>query len=61
MGLNTLLTYDRQFVRSVRGNTPVLVTQPSDFWASLGIAAGADPVWTPADSNPLSVVTWWRV
>ena len=51
MGLDTLLSFDPQFVRRVNDHTGVNVTRPSAFWHGLGIPPGANPVWSPVPSN----------
>ena len=61
MGLDTFLSFDLLFVRRVSGHTAVHITRPSAFWQELGVPSGADPVWSPAPSNPLALVHWWRI
>jgi hypothetical protein len=59
--LDFVLTYDHKFwkrLSNVSGTTKLL--KPSDYWISLGIPKGANPVTVPHHTNPLSVQSWWR-
>ena len=59
--LDFVLTYDYTFRKrlfNVSGTTKLM--KPSDYWASLGIPKGTNPVTVPHHTNPLSVQSWWR-
>jgi hypothetical protein len=61
LGLDTLLTYDRDFEERLAPASPaVALTMPAAYWASLGIPKGARPQTVPHNTNPLSQQTWWR-
>jgi hypothetical protein len=60
-GLDRFLTFDRTLLKNLAGKTERIVIQkPSDCWESLAIPKGTPPRWSPAPSNPLSAVDWWR-
>lgn len=61
MGLDTLLSFDPEFVHRLESHTAVRMTSPSAFWQALEIPTGTPPVWSPAPSNPLALVNWWRI
>lgn len=61
LGLNTLLTYDRDFKQRLGPASPlVALTTPSAYWIRLGIPKGTRPQNVPHDTSPLSQQAWWR-
>lgn len=59
--LNTLLTYDHQFLRRLGPQSHIVkLATPSSYWLSLGIARGTRPKTVPHLTNPLSAQSWWR-
>lgn len=60
IGLDALLTYDRNFRNRLGSKSgTVKVTSPSEYWASLGVLKGAQPRMVPRYDNPLSKQSWW--
>ncbi len=60
LGLDTLLTYDRNFMKRLNSLSVVTLACPSAFWDSLSIPRGVRPVTVPSTTNPLSKQSWWR-
>lgn len=61
IGMRTLLSYDKEFLRRLRGKSPSLqLVKPSEYWAQLAIPRGMRPNKIPDRRNPLSAQTWWR-
>jgi predicted nucleic acid-binding protein len=59
-GGQILLTYDQDFLKRLRGRThTVRMMTPSEFWSSLGLSKGIEPVKVPHPTNPLSSEKWW--
>lgn len=61
MGLQALLTCDSALITHLSPRTNVHIIRPSDYWNSLGIRPGNQPIVAPAPSNPLSALNWWRI
>lgn len=60
VGLDVLLTYDRNFLRlRATSGTKVQLCRPTEHWASLAIPKGAPPVNWPTQGNPLEGQSWW--
>jgi predicted nucleic-acid-binding protein len=59
-GLSSLLTCDSDILKHLQTNTIIDIMLPSDYWSKLAIAHGAQPVFSPHDTNPLNNKTWWR-
>ncbi len=56
-----LLTCDGDLIDNLRNLASVKIERPTEYWARLSVRPGARPIWSPHDSNPLSLVSWWRV
>jgi len=60
-GLEVLLTFDRELRKHLDGRSELLrLRYPSEHWVKMSIPCGQIPHWSPARSNPLFDVTWWR-
>jgi hypothetical protein len=59
--LDVLLSCDQDLQSRLSEHTPIRIMRPTQFWASLGIGAGARPIIYPAPKNPLALKTWWRL
>lgn len=55
-----LLTLDDGLRKHLTGHALVALVEPAAYWEELAIPRGTRPRWTPAPSNPLSQVSWWR-
>ena len=60
-GVDTLLSCDKDLIARLRNHARVRILRPSEFWTSLGIGPGAQPVVQPARDNPLADRSWWRL
>jgi hypothetical protein len=61
LGLNTLLTYDVDFMKHLESRTQVItLTTPCTFWVKQNVPKGSKPKVFPHMTNPLSQVSWWR-
>ena len=61
LALDSLLTYDRQFLQRLGPRShAVTLTSPCDYWSSLDIPRGTPPKTVPHQTNPLSQQSWWR-
>ena len=61
LGIDVLLTYDRNFIRRLTTvSSTVRLMTPCSYWDSLRIPRGALPKTVPHHTNPLSTQTWWR-
>ena len=60
IGFATLVSFDTKMVNRLSKHARLLLTQPAEYWASLGIPRGATPDKVPAFGNPLAGETWWR-
>ena len=61
LGLDVLLSYDRDFLRRLSGvKGAVCLIRPSEYWAGLDVPRGMAPETVPHISNPLSAESWWR-
>lgn len=61
LGLDILLTYDNDFWKKLKcASNKTRLMKPSEYWASLGIPRGANPITVPHSTNPLSQENWWR-
>lgn len=60
IGATTLLSFDKTMVRRLRQHAACRLLSPSEYWDELAIPRGTPPKWTPAPSNPLASVTFWR-
>lgn len=61
LGLDVVLTYDHDFWKRLREKSPTTrLIKPSEYWADLGIPAGAMPQTIPHPTNPISAQSWWR-
>jgi hypothetical protein len=59
-GLSAVLTFDRRFRNRLSSASRVSLVKPSEYWQSLKIQKGAQPVIRPSEDNPLGLETWWR-
>ena len=59
-GLSVLLSFDSKFIAHLRSKTLVSIVRPLDFWTSLNIPRGANPVMAPRFDNPMAAQSWWR-
>jgi len=60
-GVDTLLSCDKDLIARLRDHARVRILRPTEFWTSLGIEEGAQPVVQPARGNPLLDKSWWRL
>jgi predicted nucleic acid-binding protein len=60
-GLETLVTNDKDLIHNLSGQSRIRLMKPSDYFETLGIAAGSDPVWEPERSNPLFKTDRWNL
>ena len=58
--IKTLITEDRDFVRTLGGHSGVRIMSAEEYWSSLGVPLGASPTKVPHATNPLAQQTWWR-
>ncbi|MBT9097718.1 hypothetical protein KFZ76_08365 [Methylovulum psychrotolerans] len=58
-GLNTLISFDTDFVSRLRNKTVLSLMYPTEFWESLEIPCGANPVTVPYKTNPMAQEKWW--
>ena len=59
--LDFLITYDHAFWKRISGiNSKTKLRKPLEYWESLEIPKGAQPVTVPHHTNPLSQQEWWR-
>jgi hypothetical protein len=61
IGLSVLLTCDQDLIGRLGPRSRVSMLRPSQFWDSLGIRRGAQPLLRPRAEHPLATKTWWRL
>jgi len=61
-GFYAVLSYDQKFLRRMsKASLKTRLMQPSDYWTSMEIRPGTNPVRKPDSSNPLANQSWWRI
>lgn len=58
--IKTLITEDKDFVRTLGGHSRVRIMSAEECWSSLGVKPGASPNKVPHPTNPLARQTWWK-
>jgi hypothetical protein len=59
-GLSAVLTFDTKFRNRLSSASHVSLVKPSEYWRSLKIPKGAQPVSLPREDNPLGIERWWQ-
>ncbi|MBL1142844.1 MAG: type II toxin-antitoxin system VapC family toxin [Proteobacteria bacterium] len=60
LNLDILLSYDNDFLKRLSNVSEITrLMKPVDYWVSLNIPKGSQPVTVPHHTNPLSKETWW--
>lgn len=60
-GAEILVTSDGDLIANLSPHSRITILRASELLASLAIAQGTTPTWIPAEGNPLSGQTWWRI
>jgi predicted nucleic acid-binding protein len=57
--IEVLLTKDRDLILHLEKQTRVSLQLPQQFWISLNVSRGCNPMLTPDPTNPLADKKWW--
>lgn len=58
--LAVLLTFDSKFISRLSLHTQVSLLRPTEFWESLQVPKGANPITRPHPTNEIAAQTWWQ-